>query len=74
VPLFPEAAFPADTVAASESRSGLHLESNGTFEMVRNLVKNTDYLRRPYITPLNPESHTDLPARHLGHQRLRPTG
>jgi acetyl esterase len=61
VPLFPEAAFPADTLAASENRSGLYLESNGIFEMVRNLVKNTDDVRHPYITPLNAESHAGLP-------------
>jgi acetyl esterase/lipase len=57
VPLFPEAAFPAGTVAASENRSGLYLESNGIFEMVRNLVKNTDDVRHTYLTPLNAESH-----------------
>ena len=51
VPLFPEAAFPADTLAASENRTGLYLESNGIFDMVRNLVKNTDDVRHPYITP-----------------------
>ena len=72
VPLFPEAAFPADTLAASENRSGLYLESNGIFEMVRNLVRNTDDVRHPYITPLNAESHAGLPPRHPGHQRIRP--
>lgn len=61
VPLFPEAAFPADTLAASENRSGLYLESNGIFDMVRNLVKNTDDVRRPYITPVSADSHAGLP-------------
>ena len=61
VPLFPEAAFPADTLAASENRSGLYLESNGIFEMVRNLVTNTDDVRHPYLTPLNAGSHAGLP-------------
>jgi acetyl esterase len=51
VPLFPEAAFPAGTLAASENRSGLYLESNGIFEMVRNLVKNTDDVRHPTSRP-----------------------
>ena len=60
MPLFPGAAFPADTLAASENRSGLYLESNGIFEMVRNLVKNTADVRHPYCTPLNANPHTDL--------------
>ena len=77
VPLFPEAAFPADTLAASENRSGLYLESNGIFEMVRNLVKNTDDVRHPYITPLNADSHADLPPAILvtnGFDPLRDVG
>ena len=77
VPLFPEAAFPADTVAASENRSGLYLESNGIFEMVRNLVKNTDDVRHPYITPLNTNSHAGLPPAILltnGFDPLRDVG
>ena len=77
VPLFPEAAFPADTLAASENRSGLYLESNGIFEMVRNLVKNTDDVRHPYITPLNAQSHADLPPTILvtnGYDPLRDVG
>jgi acetyl esterase len=72
VPLFPEAAFPADTLAASENRSGLYLESNGIFEMVRNLVKNTDDVPAPL--PHAPERR--IPCRpaagHPGHQRIRP--
>jgi hypothetical protein len=47
----PKRAFPVGTLAASENRSGLYLESNGIFEMVRNLVKNTDDVRHPYLTP-----------------------
>ena len=77
VPLFPEDAFPADTLAASENRSGLYLESNGIFEMVRNLVKNTDDVRHHYITPLNVDSHTDLPPAILvtnGFDPLRDVG
>jgi acetyl esterase/lipase len=77
VPLFPEAAFPADTLAASENRSGLYLESHGIFEMVRNLVRNTDDVRHPYITPLNAESHADLPPAILvtnGFDPLRDVG
>ncbi len=77
VPLYPEAAFPADTVAASENRSGLYLESNGIFEMVRNLVKNTDDVRHPYLTPMNAESHADLPPAILvtnGFDPLRDVG
>ena len=77
VPLFPEAAFPADTLAASENRSGLYLESNGIFEMVRNLVKNTDDVRHPYITPLNADSHAGLPPAILvtnGFDPLRDVG
>jgi acetyl esterase/lipase len=77
VPLFPEAAFPADTQAASENRTGLYLESNGIFEMVRNLVKNSDDVRHPYITPLNADSHADLPPTILvtnGFDPLRDVG
>lgn len=77
VPLFPEAAFPADTEAASENRTGLYLESNGIFEMVRNLVTNSDDVRHPYITPLNAHSHTDLPPTILvtnGFDPLRDVG
>lgn len=32
-PLFPEAAFPGDTLSDSENRSGLYLETNGIYEM-----------------------------------------
>jgi acetyl esterase len=77
VTLFPEAAFPADTLAASENRTGLYLESNGIFEMVRNLVKNTDDVRHPYITHLNADSHAGLPPAILvtnGFDPLRDVG
>jgi acetyl esterase/lipase len=74
VPLFPEAAFPADTPAASENRTGLYLESNGIFSMVRNLVTDADDVRHPYLTPMNAESHADLPPAILvtnGYDPLR---
>jgi acetyl esterase len=77
VPLFPEAAFPGDTLAGSENRVGLYLETNGIYEMVRNLVKNSDDGRHPYITPLNAESHADLPPAILvtnGFDPLRDVG
>jgi acetyl esterase len=77
VPLFPEAAFPADTPAASENRTGLYLESNGIFSMVRNLVTNADDVRHPYLTPMNAESHADLPPAILvtnGYDPLRDVG
>lgn len=77
VPLFPETAFPADTPAASENRTGLYLESNGIFAMVRNLVRNSDDVRHPYITPMNAESHADLPPAILvtnGFDPLRDVG
>ena len=61
VPLIPEAAFPGDRLAGSENRSGLYLEPNGIYEMVRNYIKNTDDGRDPYITPMNAQSHADLP-------------
>jgi acetyl esterase/lipase len=51
VPLFPEAAFPGDTLSGSENRTGLYLETNGIYEMVRNYIKNSDDGRHPYITP-----------------------
>jgi acetyl esterase len=77
VPLFPEAAFPADTPSASENRTGLYLESNGIFSMVRNLVTNADDVRHPYLTPMNAESHADLPPAILvtnGYDPLRDVG
>jgi len=77
VPLFPEAAFPADTPSASENRVGLYLESNGIFSMVRNLVTNADDVRHPYLTPLNAGSHADLPSAILvtnGYDPLRDVG
>ncbi|MEU4476301.1 alpha/beta hydrolase [Micromonospora sp. NPDC023888] len=77
VPLFPEAAFPGDTFAGSENRSGLYLETNGIYEMVRNYLKNTDDGRDPYITPLNAPSHADLPPTILvtnGFDPLRDVG
>jgi acetyl esterase len=77
VPLFPEAAFPGDTLSGSENRTGLYLETNGIYEMVRNLVKNSDDGRHPYITPLNANSHADLPAAILvtnGFDPLRDVG
>ena len=64
-------------MAFSENRSGLYLESNGIFEMVRNLVKNTDDVRHPYITPMNAESHASLPPTILvtnGFDPLRDVG
>jgi acetyl esterase/lipase len=77
VPLFPEAAFPGDTPSGSENRTGLYLETNGIYEMVRNLLKNSDDGRHPYITPLNAESHSDLPPTILvtnGYDPLRDVG
>jgi acetyl esterase len=77
VPLFPEAAFPGDTLSGSENRTGLYLETNGIYEMVRNLLKNSDDGRHPYITPLNAESHADLPPAILvtnGYDPLRDVG
>jgi acetyl esterase/lipase len=47
--------------AGSENRTGLYLETNGIYEMVRNLLKNVDDSRDPYITPMNAASHADLP-------------
>jgi acetyl esterase len=76
-PLFPEAAFPGDTLSGSENRTGLYLETNGIYEMVRNLVKNSDDGRQPYITPLNASSHADLPPTILvtnGFDPLRDVG
>jgi acetyl esterase len=77
VPLFPEVAFPGDTLSGSENREGLYLETNGIYEMVRNLLKNSDDGRHPYITPLNAESHADLPPTILvtnGFDPLRDVG
>jgi acetyl esterase/lipase len=77
VPLFPEAAFPGDTLSGSENRTGLYLETNGIYEMVRNLLKNSDDGRHPYVTPLNAESHADLPPTILvtnGYDPLRDVG
>jgi acetyl esterase len=77
VPLFPEAAFPGDTLSGSENRTGLYLETNGIYEMVRNLLKNSDDGRHPYVTPLNAESHADLPPTILvtnGFDPLRDVG
>ena len=77
VPLFPEAAFPGDTVSGSENRTGLYLETNGIYEMVRNLLNNSDDSRHPYITPLNASSHADLPPTILvtnGFDPLRDVG
>jgi acetyl esterase len=77
VPLFPEAAFPGDTVSGSENRTGLYLETNGIYEMVRNLLNNSDDSRHPYITPLNDSSHADLPPTILvtnGFDPLRDVG
>jgi acetyl esterase len=77
VPLFPEAAFPGDTLSGSENRTGLYLETNGIYEMVRNYIKNSDDGRHPYITPLNAASHADLPPTILvtnGFDPLRDVG
>jgi acetyl esterase/lipase len=77
VPLFPEAAFPGDTLSGSENRSSLYLETNGIYEMVRNYIKNTDDGRDPYITPMNAPSHADLPPAILvtnGFDPLRDVG
>jgi acetyl esterase len=77
VPLFPEAAFPGDTLSGSENRTGLYLETNGIYEMVRNYIKNSDDGRHPYITPLNAESHANLPPAILvtnGFDPLRDVG
>jgi acetyl esterase len=76
VPLFPEAAFPGDTLSGSENRTRLYLETNGIYEMVRN-IKNSDDGRHPYITPLNAESHANLPPAILvtnGFDPLRDVG
>jgi acetyl esterase/lipase len=61
----------------SENRTGLYLETNGIHEMVRNYIKNSDDGRHPYITPLNAESHANLPPAILvtnGFDPLRDVG
>ena len=45
--------------------------------MVRNLVTNADDVRHPYLTPMNAESHFDLPPAILvtnGYDPLRDVG
>src|SRR5260221_7967147 len=77
VPAFPKTALPADTTTGSENRTGLYLETNGIYEMVRNYIKNSDDGRRPYITPMNAESHAELPPTILvtnGFDPLRDVG
>jgi acetyl esterase len=77
VPLFPETAFPADTEPGSENRTGLYLETDGIYEMTRNLLSNSDDSRHPYITPPNAESHAGLPPSILvtnGFDPLRDVG
>jgi len=65
------------SLSGSENRTGLYVETNGIYEMVRNLLKNSDDGRHPYLTPLNAESHADLPPTiHVtnGHDPLREVG
>jgi acetyl esterase/lipase len=72
VPLFPEAAFPGDTLSGSENRTGLYLETNGIYEMVRNYIKNSDDGRHPYITPPERRITCEPAAGDPGHERIRP--
>jgi hypothetical protein len=67
----------ATLVARQREPFRLYLESNGIFEMVRNLVTNTDDVRHPYLTPLNAQSHSGLPPAILvtnGFDPLRDVG
>lgn len=59
--LFPETMLPVGTPSAGENRTGLYAEANGIFQMYRNLLRNSDDVRHPYISPMNAKSHADLP-------------
>lgn len=77
VPLFPETALPFDTLAASENRTGLYLETAGILLFARNLLPNDADMRQPYVTPMNAESLADLPPTILvtnGFDPLRDVG
>ena len=50
-PLFPEAAFAGDTRVERRESYELYGETNGIYEMIRNLLKNGDAGRAPNITP-----------------------
>ena len=77
VPLFPETALPFDTLAASENRTGLYLETAGILLFARNLLPNDADMRQPYVTPMNAETLAGLPPTILvtnGFDPLRDVG
>lgn len=77
MPLYPEAAMPFETPAGVENRSGGYVDTVGVLLFVWNLLpQGTDYTQ-PYVTPMNAESHADLPPALLvtcGFDMLRDVG
>ncbi len=75
--LYPETALPFETRAGSENTTGYYLETAGVLLFAWNYVPQGQDLAFPYITPLNADSHADLPPAYVvtnGFDPLRDVG
>ena len=77
MPLYPEAKMPFETAAGVENRTGGYVDTAGVLLFVWSLLpQGTDYTQ-PYVTPMNAQSHADLPPALLvtcGYDMLRDVG
>ena len=75
--LYPECKTPFDTKAGIENVSGYYLQTNGVFLFAWNYVPQGVSSAIPYITPINAQSHANLPPAYIvtnGFDPLRDTG
>ena len=77
MPLYPETALPFDTKAGIENRTGAYVDTAGVHQFLWHLLPHgVDYMQ-PYVTPMNADSHADLPPALLvtcGFDMLRDVG
>ena len=77
MPLYPETALPFDTKAGIENRTGAYVDTAGVHQFLWHLLPHGVDYTQPYVTPMNADSHADLPPALLvtcGFDMLRDVG
>ena len=77
MPLYPETALPFETKAGIENRTGTYVDTAGVHQFLWHLLPHGVDYAQPYVTPMNADSHADLPPALLvtcGFDMLRDVG
>ena len=77
MPLYPETALPFETKAGIENRTGAYVDTAGVHQFLWHLLPHGVDYTQPYVTPMNAESHANLPPALLvtcGFDMLRDVG